>query len=83
MPYYFSCGYSHLIQAWKLKSSLRVFSEALRLPFWNTKGGSVFALASKCRQNFLRIPYYDCLQHSKLLLADFSRLIVLSVTRDA
>jgi hypothetical protein len=72
MPYYFSYGYSHLIQALKLKSSLRVFSEALRLPFWNTKGGSAFALASKCRQNFLRIPENDCLQHCKLLSADFS-----------
>ena len=36
-------------------------------------------LPAKCRQNFLRIPKYDCLQHCKLLSADFSRLIVLTV----
>ena len=36
-------------------------------------------LPTKCRQNFLRIHEYDCLQHCKMLSADFSRLIVLTV----
>ena len=34
------------------KSSLHVFSEALRVPFWNTKGGSAFALACQVSPEF-------------------------------
>ena len=55
------------------KSSLRVSWEALRLPFLEHKGRkrSCACLPSVAR-NFLRISQDDCLQHCKLLSADFS-----------
>ncbi len=67
-------------QAEEMKSSLCVSSEALRLPFLEHKGRkrSCACLPSVAR-NFLRIPDDDCLQRCKLLSADFSRLIVLTV----